>query len=78
MQYNPEFLQYQQQQFMLLEEQSRLATEKYPQQMVAFPQGNAPRDNLRPLRGRIQKPSEGMVLDPMTGEMFPAAGMGNY
>lgn len=80
MQYNPEYYQYQQQQLMLLEEQNRrLSAESYPQHMVAFPHANnIPRDNQRPHRGRIPRPSEGMVLDPMTGEMVPAGGMSNY
>ena len=80
MQYNPEYYQYQQQQLMLLEEQNRrLAAESYPQHKVAFPQANnIPRDNQRPHRGRNPRPSEGMVLDPMTGEMVPAGGMGSY
>ena len=78
MQYNPDFLQCQQPQFALLEEQNRLAAEAYPQQMVQFPQGNIPNDNQRLSRGRNPMPSEGMVLDPMTGQMVPAGGMGNY
>ena len=78
MQYNPEFLPYQQQQFMLPEEQNRLTAEAYPQQMVQFPQGNIPIDNQRLSRGRNPIPSEGMVLDPVTGQMVPAGGMGNY
>ena len=75
MQYNPEYYQYhQQQQLMLLEQNRRLQTESYPQQYVAYPQANMPNNH----HGNIPRPPEGMVLDPMTGELVPAGGMRHF
>ena len=80
MQYNPEYYQYQQQQpLMLVEEQNkRLATERYPQQMVPFPQANISSNNQHSHHGAIPRPSDGMILDPMTGQMVPSGGMNNF
>jgi len=79
MQYNPEYYQYQQQQLILLEEQNRrLATESYPQHIAAFPQANMANNHQRQHHGNIPRPPEGMVLDPMTGELVPAGGMRHF
>ena len=79
MQYNPEYYQYQQQQLMLLEEQNRrLAAETYPQHMVAFPQANMPSNHQRQPHGTMPRAPDGMVIDPMTGEMMPTGGMRHF
>ena len=79
MQYNPEYYQYQQQQLMLLEEQNRrLAADRYPQHMVAYPQANMPNNHQSQHHGNIGRVPEGMVIDPMTGEMVPAGGMRHF
>jgi cohesin loading factor subunit SCC2 len=79
MQYNPEYYQYQQQQMMLLEEQNRrLAAERYPQHMVAYPQGNVVNNHQPQHHGNIPRVPDGMVLDPMTGELVPAGGMRHF
>ena len=81
MQYNPEYYQYQQQQLMLLEEQNRrLAADRYSQHMVAYPQSNM-QNNLQHQHqhhANIPRVPEGMVIDPMTGEMVPAGGMRHF
>ena len=73
--YNPEYLQYQQQQQQQLMMQHMAAQ----QQMAAYPPHNVAglvppqQNNQRPHRGGGQ-----MVLDPLTGQMVPAHGMGHY
>ena len=82
MQYNPEYYQYQQQQLMMLEEQNRrLAADRYSQHMVpGYHHANMANNHQHQHQhhGNMPRVPDGMVIDPMTGEMVPAGGMRHY